>query len=312
MELVSVIIPVYKVEKYLKQCVESVTKQTYQNLEIILVDDGSPDLCHQICDELAQKDNRIKVIHKSNGGLSSARNAGLDVCTGEYITFVDSDDFLDKDFILISLNKLKEFNVDTVFAGVEEHKIKDDKEILNSIGYEDEIVLSGEEKFKELYIASQFSFVMSVSKLFKREVFASLRFPLDRIHEDNAVILDILKNSKSVLLIKENLYHYIRREGSITTSKISEKRIQSLFLNYKESVQFLKNENLNQFLDLNYIQYFYYFWGLFRDCNDRKTRKIIRSYVIKIKKEYKPKLKLNKTKFSIFIRKMFIFLNIKP
>ena len=93
-ELISIIVPVYKVEKYLDKCVESIVEQTYKNLEIILVDDGSPDNCSAMCDEWAQKDSRIKVIHKENGGLSSARNAGLDACTGEYIYFLDSDDYI--------------------------------------------------------------------------------------------------------------------------------------------------------------------------------------------------------------------------
>ena len=95
--LVSVIVPVYKVEKYLDKCIESIVGQTYENLEIILVDDGSPDNCPTMCDEWAQKDSRIKVIHKENGGLSSARNAGLDACTGDYIGFVDSDDWIEPD-----------------------------------------------------------------------------------------------------------------------------------------------------------------------------------------------------------------------
>lgn len=100
-ELVSVIIPVYKVEKYLERCVESVQKQTFQNLEIILVDDGSPDLCGAMCDEMAKTDPRIKVIHKNNGGLSDARNVGIEMASGNYIVFVDSDDWLDLDMIAL-------------------------------------------------------------------------------------------------------------------------------------------------------------------------------------------------------------------
>lgn len=106
-ELVSVIIPVYKVEKYLERCVESVQKQTFQNLEIILVDDGSPDLCGAMCDEMAKTDPRIKVIHKNNGGLSDARNVGIEMASGNYIVFVDSDDWLDLDMIALLYRVLK-------------------------------------------------------------------------------------------------------------------------------------------------------------------------------------------------------------
>ena len=112
MPLVSVIVPVYKVESYLHRCVDCILAQTYANLEIILVDDGSPDNCGKICDEYAQKDKCIKVIHKKNGGLSDARNAGLDIAMGEYITFVDSDDWIHFQYVEILLNNLTKADVD--------------------------------------------------------------------------------------------------------------------------------------------------------------------------------------------------------
>lgn len=106
-DLISIVIPVYKVELYLEKCIESIINQTYKNLEIIIVDDGSPDNCPKICDEYAQKDNRIKVIHKENGGLSDARNAGIDVAAGKYIAFVDSDDYVSNDYIEYMYNLIK-------------------------------------------------------------------------------------------------------------------------------------------------------------------------------------------------------------
>ena len=112
MDLISVIVPVYNVEKYLDKCIQSIVDQTYTNLEIILVDDGSPDNSGAICDEWAEKDNRIKVIHKANGGLSDARNAGLDIATGEYIAFVDSDDYIELDFYDKLYNVIKATNCD--------------------------------------------------------------------------------------------------------------------------------------------------------------------------------------------------------
>ena len=108
--LISVIVPIYKVEKYLNKCVQSILNQTYENLEIILVDDGSPDNCGKICDQLAQKDDRIVVIHKQNGGLSSARNAGIEIANGEYIGFVDSDDYVEKFMYELLLKSIKESN----------------------------------------------------------------------------------------------------------------------------------------------------------------------------------------------------------
>ena len=111
-QLVSIIVPIYNVEKYIKECIDSIINQTYKNLEIILVDDGSPDCCPKICDEYSKKDKRIKVIHKENGGLSSARNAGLDVAKGEYVSFIDSDDVVDEKFIETLYNLCIENNCD--------------------------------------------------------------------------------------------------------------------------------------------------------------------------------------------------------
>ena len=106
-ELISIIVPIYNVEKYIHKCIESIINQTYKNLEIILVDDGSPDNCGNICEEYAKNDSRIKVIHKENNGLSSARNAGLEICKGDYIGFVDSDDYIELNMYEVLINALK-------------------------------------------------------------------------------------------------------------------------------------------------------------------------------------------------------------
>lgn len=117
-KLISVIVPIYNVEKYLTKCIESIINQTYENLEIILVDDGSPDNCPIICDEYAKRDSRVKVIHKKNGGLSDARNAGLDIATGEYIMFIDSDDFVEIDMMESMMNNMIDNNVDLVVCNI--------------------------------------------------------------------------------------------------------------------------------------------------------------------------------------------------
>ena len=137
-DLISIVIPVYKVEKYLEKCVESVINQTYKNLEILLVNDGSPDNCPKICDEYAQKDNRIKVIHKENGGLSDARNAGIDVAAGKYIAFVDSDDYVSNDYIEYMYNLIKEYNTqmatcETEVINAEKNKVIKPREFEENI-----------------------------------------------------------------------------------------------------------------------------------------------------------------------------------
>ena len=134
--LISVIIPIYNVENYLAKCVNSVIDQNYKNLEIILVNDGSPDNCGSICDEYAQKDNRIVVIHKKNGGLSDARNAGLKISTGDFITFVDSDDYVNKDFISTLVSLIQDFEADIAISPFihfkdDEKKVKKILPVLN-------------------------------------------------------------------------------------------------------------------------------------------------------------------------------------
>ena len=131
--LISVIVPVYKVERYLDECVESIVNQTYHNLEIVLVDDGSPDNCPQMCDDWAKKDERIRVIHKENGGVSSARNAGLDICTGDYISFIDSDDWIPSNFEEEMLAKAEKLSLDVVIANIRRMK----ENGIEEIGYLD-------------------------------------------------------------------------------------------------------------------------------------------------------------------------------
>lgn len=121
--LISVIVPIYNVEKYLVRCVDSIVNQTYKNLEIILVDDGSPDRCPQMCDDYAEKDSRIKVVHKKNGGLSDARNAGMAVATGEYISFIDSDDWIETSMFELLLNNIFQYDCEISCGGIKARRI---------------------------------------------------------------------------------------------------------------------------------------------------------------------------------------------
>lgn len=175
-ELISVIIPVYKVEKYLDECIQSVINQTYKNLEIILVDDGSPDNCGKICDEYAKKDNRIKVIHKENGGLSSARNAGLDIARGEYISFIDSDDYVSKDFI--KNMSIQMANADLIICGMKNVYKEDEK-----CDEKENVVIKNEtltfiEANQKLIKPKNEIYVTACNKLYRRELFDNLRFEI--------------------------------------------------------------------------------------------------------------------------------------
>ena len=175
-DLISIVVPIYKVEKYINKCIESILNQTYKNLEIILVDDGSPDNCGKIADEYAKKDNRIKVIHKKNGGLSDARNAGIDIVKGKYIAFVDSDDYIEKEYIEIMYNAIRTNKVKIVQCGI--NKVNDDGKVLDSYGYLDNELINSKRIIEEKYTKYPISNVVAWNKLYSTDLFKDIRYPV--------------------------------------------------------------------------------------------------------------------------------------
>ena len=216
--MVSVIIPAYNVEQYVERCVYSVTKQTYRNLEIILVDDGSTDCTGIICDKLAKEDNRISVIHKTNGGLSDARNAGIDVSRGEYISFVDSDDYIASDMLEHMMNAMCETDISMVVVGF----WKQSGYAREYCGPTNERVVSSEEALKDIYIGHEI-YPASWNKLYRRALFNNNRFAVGMINEDSEIITKLLTECNRVALVSKPLYIYMIREGSITQSSFSSK-----------------------------------------------------------------------------------------
>lgn len=208
MSIISIIIPIYNVEKYIHRCVDSVISQTYQNLEIILVDDGSPDNCGKICDEYAMKDNRIKVIHKENGGLSDARNYGIDSATGEWLFFLDSDDWIHPQTIEklydaamknnVSVSLCTYFKSDSDWCGVD-------------------TTVEAEVWFpKDLYINKYIISTVAWAKLYRRECFKDIRYPVGKIHEDAFVTYRILFAQEKLAFIQQPYYSYFDNSESIT------------------------------------------------------------------------------------------------
>ncbi len=222
--MISVIVPVYNVEKYLDKCIESIVNQTYRDLEIILVDDGSPDNCPAICDEWAKRDTRIKVIHKENGGLSSARNAGLDIATGEHITFVDSDDYLYKQSFEKMIKSLKIFDADiSMCSSVSIDKNK--KELSRNI-LDKNAVFLGEEIVEKFVISLNTSVW---NKMFKSDCIGECRFPVGKIHGEDLVFITQIIGHKTVLVTTDYIgYCYRKNPNSITTSKFSAKRFDEV------------------------------------------------------------------------------------
>lgn len=242
-ELISVIVPVYKVEEYLDDCVASIVNQTYRNLDIILVDDGSPDKCPEMCDQWAKRDERIRVIHKENGGLSSARNAGLERATGEYIIFVDSDDEISVDCIEKLCAPLSEELYDMVIGNV--LTVGDDN-VSNylSLKLADGTILRG----KEIEKTYRNKWNMCAwNKLYKSSFIRQqkLSFKEGLVHEDELWSLQIACLAQSLRVVNHVTYIYYVREGSITTAKDKEIR-KSLMLKVivLEISFFLKDRNI--------------------------------------------------------------------
>lgn len=237
--LISIIVPIYNVENYLTKCIDSILKQTYSNLEIILVDDGSTDSCGLICDKYKEKDERIIVIHKKNGGLSDARNAGLDVATGNYIMFTDSDDYISEKMVELLYNNIIKNNADISICDYA-------KNFSNNIVYnkysKKEFIVEGDEKFN--YVNNEYYIVTVVqwNKLFKKEIFDGLRYKKGKINEDEFIICSQLDRACRISYYLEPLYYYLQRENSI----MGKFRIQryDIIQAFDERIVFYKNKNL--------------------------------------------------------------------
>lgn len=206
---VSIIVPVYHVEKYLDDCVESILQQTYSNFELILVDDGSDDNCPQKCDAWGEKDTRIKVIHKSNGGLSDARNAGIEIARGEYIAFVDADDFVHGHYIEELLNIIEEKNCDIAICNFQ--KFMDGSPVENK---------ELKRTFRclqpaECYRSTDAFYDVAWNKLYKRSVIGNIRFPYRKLHEDVYTTYKIIFSAKRIGTTSDELYYYRQRGDSI-------------------------------------------------------------------------------------------------
>lgn len=213
-DLISIIIPVYKVEKYLEKCIESVLKQTYTNLQIILVDDGSPDNCGKICDEYAKKDSRIEVIHKANGGLSDARNVGISKAKGRYIGFVDSDDYIKENMYEILLNLIKKYDADVSICNL--YDVIDGNEYIRNKE-------NGIREYSRLDILKEVLLDKNIqsyawNKLYKKELFDEVKYPIGKKYEDIGTTFYIFEKCNKIVVTSEPEYYYLKRSDSLVNN----------------------------------------------------------------------------------------------
>lgn len=210
--IISIIIPIYNVEKYLKKCIDSITSQTYSNLEIILVDDGSPDNCGKICDEYAKIDKRIKVIHKQNGGLSDARNIGISLATGKYVLLVDSDDTICCDACEELLKVAINTSADMV--AFKKRKIYEDGTEENSTDTMQLKIYNNRQAYIELIYGRDFE-ITAWSRFYKSDIIKSVQFPVGVLSEDYATAHKFFMNSKKIVFYDKTIYNYLIRNNSI-------------------------------------------------------------------------------------------------
>lgn len=239
MKEVSVIVPVYKVEPYLRRCVDSILAQTFKNFELILVDDGSPDNCPAICDEYAEKDKRVQVIHQENGGLSAARNAGIDWTfansDSQWISFVDSDDWVHSEYLERLLNAAK----DNGYVSACEY--------IKTTGEEPQISKMNLDvsacDTRDFFVMNNVYAVVACGKLYPKECFRNIRYPIGKIHEDEFITYRILFQKPKIMFIPAPMYYYFQNPTSIMNSPWTPDRLSCLDA-YKERVEFfLKRED---------------------------------------------------------------------
>ncbi len=308
--LVSIIVPVYKVEKYLDKCVHSIVSQTYKNLEIILVDDGSPDNCPAMCDEWAKKDERIKVIHKPNGGLSSARNAGLETMTGEFVCFIDSDDWIEPTYVENLLTSLNETNSDISCCGL--NYIYDDYYLNKALLPQKSFVLDNTKTiFNGYYNKKTRPFIdLVTNKLYKSHIFNSLRFSTGYVYEDEIIILNILKNTNKLCIVKEALYNYYQRNDSIMNSKISNVKLKSMLYQFDVRIPLLIDLKYKHLLKYELLLRFNDVLWAYKKITNLEDKTWFRNEILNKWKEYKKYINIfHPQTIKILIRMFLLKIN---
>lgn len=244
--LVSIIVPVYKVEQYLHTCIDSVLQQKYAPWELILVDDGSPDRCGEICEEYAQKDDRIRVVHKENGGLSSARNAGLDVMRGEYVTFLDSDDFWHRDYLTTLMGYILREGADIVQCDF----VRGTATTFPECEQEGGVMMYN----RHTIFTSQAAKIIMWGKVYKASYFAQVRMPVGYINEDDWTTWKLYDQAAKIVVTDQPLYYYTVNPNSIM-GKASKKPDLTYWGAYEERIAYYEKKAERDLEDMSRMQF---------------------------------------------------------
>lgn len=257
--MISIVVPIYNSSKYLDKCIKSILNQTYRDFELILVDDGSTDESYAICKHYADEDNRIKTIHKENGGQGSARNLGLDIARGEYIGFVDSDDFIHPNYYEMLIRLLNDYRADIVCCHYQFVQPDEDFQysVLNYSDIKQNARLISTKEFLQNYdkFYHAVSWISPCTKLCKREMFFSTRFPEGKIDEDSYILHHLIGNSKRIVRVEQKLYYYVWSQNSTSRSDFSVKRFDKNGANL-DRIEFFKKlgiKNQESFFKRQYL-----------------------------------------------------------
>lgn len=307
-KLISIIVPVYNVESYLAQCIESLINQTYKNLEIILIDDGSTDKSGEICDLYKDKDNRIKVIHKQNGGLSSARNTGLDIARGDYIGFVDSDDFIDITMYEKLYLQIENNDADMIKCNLIEFK---NNQVPKNIVSTGKITTYTREEAIYNFINKEYSYnkhfkVVVWDALYKKDLLEDIRFPEGLLYEDGYVSPKLFFKSKKLLHLDDFLYYYRINDKGIMSKGLTQQSLKSID-DWKE-IHFLIKDEIPTCSEGSVYKWIMKYLTTYRELLDRKDIDIDGYYKNYILKELKTNRRYFK-KFNIG-RRLRLFLEI--
>ena len=283
--LISVIIPIYKVEDYLPRCIDSIINQSYKNLEIILVDDGSPDNCGKICDDYAKKDSRIRVIHKQNGGVSSARNAALDIARGDYIAFVDSDDYIESDMYAHLYNNLIKYKADVSICGFLSIYSNSNKTCERK---SDSVIdiHNGVSALQNVFSGDLYQGYLW-NKLFKKSLVDNQRFDTKiKVCEDSLFCTQVFVNAKSVVYDSVQLYNYFRHSGGVCSGGFTEAKYTAYYAFEKMREQVKgRYEELIKYIDYNELRYGVHLLSLLFDTKIDDKNKYLNLISINMKKK---------------------------
>lgn len=294
--MITIVVPVYKVEKYLKRCVISILNQTYTDFELLLVDDGSPDNCGKMCDEYANKDSRIFVIHQKNGGLSAARNTGLnwfyEQKRSDYITFVDSDDWLHPEYLRILMDGITENHVKI--------SVCDFKRVLDESPYENHYNVNFELTSPEDFLVNHFwQYNYACGKLYHKSVFYDVRYPIGKIFEDTFTTYKVLHKCKKIAYTELQLYYYFQNEQGISHSLWKPSELV-IFDAMQEQLKFYKEKGLQKAFEKEFQLFVHHHaYQIVRIKENKNDLKKNKAVLKDIKKALRKHLKENKEVFNV-------------